>query len=63
MQDCKDGSGLQFTKFDFVTGVKKSELPFLLSFDFLSRYFVSLVNISLLSSLLTIFSFYFKIIK
>ena len=63
MQDCKDGSGLRFNKFVFVTGVKKSELPFLLSFDFFSRYFVSLVNISLLSSLLTNFSSYFKIIK
>ena len=55
MQDCKDGSGLQFIKFDFVTAVKKSKLPFF--------YFVSSVNISLLLSLLAIFSSYLKIIK
>ena len=46
MQECKDGSGLQF-----------------INFELFSYYFVSSVNISLLSSLLGIFTSYFEITK
>ena len=57
VQDCKDGSGLQFIKF-----IKKSKLLFLWNYHSFSRYFACLVNIiSLLSSLLTNCSSYFKI--
>ena len=64
MQDCKDGSGLQFIKFDFVTGGKK-KITFYSSriLSFFWHYFVFLVHISLRSSLLAVFSSCFKIIK
>ena len=39
MQDCKDGSGLQFINFDFVTGGQESQFSFLWNFNPLSRYF------------------------
>ena len=53
MQNCKDGSGLKLINFDFVTEAdKKSKFPFLWNFEFFSCYFVFLVHISLLSSLL-----------
>ena len=68
MHTCLHGSKWitlqRFTKFDHVTGGQEiKKLPFLLNFNFLSRYFVSLVNMCSLSSLLAIFFSYFKIIK
>ena len=57
MQDCKDGSGLQFIKFDFKTGGQEIKLAVLVNF---CPYFVPFVHISLC---LPTFSSYFKIIK
>ena len=54
MQDCKDGSGLQFTNFDFVTGGQEIivSICFWWKIEFLNRYFLFLVHISLCLSLL-----------
>ena len=56
MQDCKDESGLQFINFDFVTGDQENEIAICVEFRLFFFYFVFSVNISLLSSLLAIFS-------
>ena len=32
MQDCKDGSGLQFMKFDFLTGGQEIKLAIFMKF-------------------------------
>ena len=59
MQDCKDGRGLQFIKFDSpLQAVKRLKLTFLWNLDSFSPYFVSFVNISLL--LLFIFFLLFQ---
>ena len=50
-------------KFDSMTGSHEIKIAFLWNFDCCNRSFVSLVDISLLSSLLAIFSSYFKIVK
>ena len=63
MQDCKDGSGLQLIKLDFVTDGQEIKLTILVEFDFFRRHFLSSVKISLLSSHLAIFFPYFKIIQ
>ena len=61
VRDYKDGSGLQFIKFDFVTGGEETEIAIRVKkFDLFSRYFSSLVNMSLRSSLSAIFSSYFQ---
>ena len=65
MQDCKDGSRLQFIKFDFVTGSQENKIAIRVE-RILSQpgfFFVTLVNNSLLSSLVAIFSSFFKTIK
>ena len=46
-QNYKDGSGLQFINFDFVTGDQEIKVLFLRNYEFSSRYFVFLVHISL----------------
>ena len=57
---CRIASGLQFIKFDFVTGSVEITLSIVWwNFDSFSSYFVSLVNNSLLSSLFVIFFFLF----
>ena len=64
MQDCKDGSGLQFINFDLVTGGQEIKVSIGVEFSFFfSRYCVSSVNISFLLLLLVMVSSYFKIIK
>lgn len=65
MQDCADESGLQFIKFDFVTGGQKIKIDFLVEKTLLAVILClyNLVNISLISFLFLIFSSYFKIIE
>ena len=46
MQDYKDGSGLQFIKFDFMTGGQEIT-TILVQLSVFNRYFVSQVHISL----------------
>ena len=41
MQDCEHGSGLQFIKFDFITGGQEIKITIGVEFFFFSRYFVS----------------------
>ena len=50
-----DGSGFPFIEFDVVTGGQEIKIAILVNVDFLSRYFLFLINIVLLSSLLAIF--------
>ena len=63
VQKCKSKSGLQFIKFDFMTGGQEIKLSFVSKLDFFSRYFVALVNISLLSTLSATFLSYYNTIK
>ena len=65
MQDCKDLSGLQFMKFDLLTGGQEIKLaiPYEISVTFLAVIFFCLVHISLSLSLLAMVSSNFKIIK
>ena len=39
MQDCKDGSGLQFIKFDFETGGQEIKLSILVEFRVFQSFF------------------------
>ena len=55
VQDCHDGSRLQFIKFDFMGWRSPNQIAKLWNFHSVSRYFVFLVNTSVLSSLLAIF--------
>ena len=52
MQDCKDGSELQFIKFDVVTGGQEIKIATLVEF---SLFLDFLVNFCFLPSLLAIF--------
>ena len=46
MQDCKDGIGLHFIKFDFVTGDQEIQTAILVEFVyFFRRYFASYFKI------------------
>ena len=55
VQDYKDGTGLQFIKFDCATSGPEIKIAILMKIWIFSRYFVSLVYILL-------FSFYFVFI-
>ena len=62
VQDCRDGSRLNFIIFaDFVTG-GHGNCHSVVEFGLLAIYVVSSVTSSLLLSLLAMFSLYFKII-
>ena len=63
VQDCKDKSGLQFIKFDFVTGGQGIKLAILVKFWLFYLEFCLFCWYFLLPSLLAIVSSYFKIIK
>ena len=45
MQDCKYGCGLQFVKFDFVTGSQEIKIAILVEFDFFRHHVGSLLDI------------------
>ena len=57
----KDGNGLQFIKFDFVTGGQEIKATVLMKLGAIKPMFF--FNFPLLLSLLLIFSFYFRIIQ
>ena len=63
MQDCKDGSGLQFIRFDFMTGGQGIKIAILVAFWNFSRDFYYLVNIFCFHHFWQFFSSHFKIIK